>query len=690
MAKANNTTDPDRKRNLYVFNLGLLFFRRARHILEAHGFAVRFGIPNKEDDIIGVWGRKATSRRGRAVAKRKNLPLLTIEDSFVRSVRTGRQGAPSLGVVCDRSGIFFDATSENDLAKLIKSAVGIPQSEFDRATRGIDALRVNHLSKYNAFELTDAELPFDYVLVVDQTLGDASVRLGGADRKTFAQMLQTAKDENPGVKILIKVHPETSAGKRAGHFGADDASELVALFDKPVSPWTLMKRARKVYTVTSQVGLEAIFAGHRPVVFGRSFYAGWGLSDDRHPEMVQKGFRKPEHLFWAAYFRYSLWYDPFFKRKSTFQRTVGVVSAQAANWRVGSRGAVMLGMRLWKRGFLRKMLGQAGQKIRFANSVDAAISTAKSVGSPMFVWGQSGGDTLRNKADIAGVDVVMVEDGFVRSQGLGAELVPPCSLVFDQSGIYYDPNQTSDLETLINRSNELPIQELERARALRTQYCRAGLSKYNLGAKPVKLSAKDGQRVVLVVGQVEDDASVQLGCSTINTNQGLLWAARQAFPKDYIVYKPHPDVETGLRGGAVGIETLRATANGVARKRDITALIKSCDVVCTMTSLAGFEALMHGKEVVCFGTPFYAGWGLTDDRADVLKRRVTRPNLDQLTHAVLIGYPQYWDPVSGEPCPAETVFERFEKGQFGAKGSAKTKALAKAQGVFASYAYLWR
>jgi capsular polysaccharide export protein len=690
MAQAEHNSDPDRRRNLYVFNLGLLFFRRARHILEAHGFAVRFGFPNQPNDLIGVWGRKKTSKRGRAIAKRKNLPLLTIEDSFLRSVRTGRQGAPSLGVVCDKTGIFFDATGPNDLAALIKSSAGIPQTEFDRATRGIAALKENQLSKYNAFEMDDPDLPFDYVLVVDQTVGDASVRLGGASRETFDRMLQAAMNDHPGVRILVKVHPETNAGKRSGYFGKSNTSDLVQLYDKPVSPWVLMDRARAVYTVTSQFGLEAIFAGLRPVVFGKPFYAGWGLSDDRHPELEQKGWRKAEHLFWAAYLKYTLWYDPFFKRKSTFHRTVNVVSAQAENWRDGSRGAVLLGMRLWKRGFLRTMLGQSGKKMRFAKSLPEALEFAVRLKAPLYAWGRTGGEELRDRADITGVDLVTVEDGFVRSQGLGAELVRPCSLVFDRAGIYYDPSVPSDLENMIAASPELPIHELERAGALRHQFCRAGLSKYNLGGKSRELPAKEGQKTVLVVGQVEDDASVQLGCADICTNRDLLWAARQAFPKAFIVYKPHPDVEAGLREGAVSVEILRATANGVARKRDITGLIKSCDVVCTMTSLAGFEALMHGKEVVCFGTPFYAGWGLTDDRGESLERRSARPTLDQLTHACLIGYPRYWDPISGEPCPAETVFERFEKGEFGPKGTMKTRILAKLQGVLANYNFLWR
>ena len=52
---------------------------------------------------------------------------------------------------------------------------------------------------------------------------------------------------------------------------------------KPVSPWQLLDGAIAVYTVSSQLGFEAMLAGHRPRVFGQPFYSGWGLSDDEYP-----------------------------------------------------------------------------------------------------------------------------------------------------------------------------------------------------------------------------------------------------------------------------------------------------------------------------------------------------------------------------------------------------------------------
>ena len=83
-----------------------------------------------------------------------------------------------------------------------------------------------------------------------------------------------------------------------------------------------------------------------------------------------------------------------------------------------------------------------------------------------------------------------------------------------------------------------------------------------------------------------------------------------------------------------------------------------------MTSLAGFEALMRGKAVTTWGTPFYAGWGLTDDRAPCgahSPRRTRRRTLDELVFLVLVLYPRYLDVSSGEYVTAEDMVRVIEE-----------------------------
>jgi capsular polysaccharide export protein len=111
--------------------------------------------------------------------------------------------------------------------------------------------------------------------------------------------------------------------------------------------------------------------------------------------------------------------------------------------------------------------------------------------------------------------------------------------------------------------------------------------------------------------------------------------------------------------------------------------------VWTMTSLLGFEALVRGVQVVTLGAPFYAGWGLTDDRGDVPPRRRADLTIEGLVYAALIDYPRYFDPLSGSVCPVEVVVERLRDGGVPHPGMAN-RLLAKLQGAFASQAHLWR
>ncbi len=125
-------------------------------------------------------------------------------------------------------------------------------------------------------------------------------------------MLVFAQEEHPGKKVLIiKTHPDTLAGHREGYFKPGDVSQNVNFFTDAVSPWTLMEGAAAIYTVSSQLGFEAIFAGHKPRVFGQPFYAGWGLTLDERPVPRRQRQLSRAQLFAAAMILYPKWYDPY-------------------------------------------------------------------------------------------------------------------------------------------------------------------------------------------------------------------------------------------------------------------------------------------------------------------------------------------------------------------------------------------
>ncbi len=237
----------------------------------------------------------------------------------------------------------------------------------------------------------------------------------------------------------------------------------------------------------------------------------------------------------------------------------------------------------------------------------------------------------------ADVQLIRVEDGFLRSVGLGADLVRPISWVMDRRGMYYDATRESDLEHLLQHTQFTP-ELLTRAAALRARIVASGITKYSVGhgswLRPQR------PRVILVPGQVESDASVRFAAPVVRTNAALLGAVRKASPDSYIVYKPHPDVAAGLRARGRGEQHARDWCDEIVTDVPMAVLLERVDEVHVLTSLAGLEALLRGRSVVCYGLPFYAGWGLTRDVLPLARRR-RRLKLDELVAAALIMYPIY-------------------------------------------------
>jgi Capsule polysaccharide export protein len=166
-------------------------------------------------------------------------------------------------------------------------------------------------------------------------------------------------------------------------------------------------------------------------------------------------------------------------------------------------------------------------------------------------------------------------------------------------------------------------------------------------------------RVILVVGQVESDASIALGSASTQSNLALLRQVREMHPDDYIVYKPHPDVSAGLRRVGVGEEQAAAYCDEVVHDVSMHQLLTQVDQVHVMTSAAGFEALLRNKPVTCHGSPFYAGWGLTNDR-ETIPRRQRRLSLDALVAAALILYPRYIHPQEQRLCSPEAAVNALQ------------------------------
>lgn len=618
-----------------------------------------------------AWGHKPSARTAEQYAQRHGLPLLRAEDGFLRSTDLGHR-CPPLSIVLDDQGIYYDASEPSRLESLIATPLGAAQ--LDRAALLRSAWVAARVSKYNHAHdgLPDALLrqaaTDPPVLVVDQTAGDASITGAGASAAHFQWMLQAALDEHPDAPIWLKVHPDVIAGRKQGHFAhlTPGETDRVTLIADAIHPPALFDVCRAVYVVSSQMGFEAMLHGRSVRCFGLPFYAGWGLTGDLLSPPSRRRATSPSlaALTHAALVAYPRCLDPETGQLCEPERLLAHLALQRQQRAACPSPVQVLGFSRWKRPIARAFLQGSAEVsfLRRERQLDPDTAVA--------VWGR------RPAPSLATGPVLRIEDGFLRSVGLGADLTRPVSWVVDDMGIYFDATRPSRLEHLL-RHHDFDDALRERARRLRTAIVNAGLTKYNVGAgdwtRPV-----GARRVVLVPGQVESDASIQWGAVDIRTNAALLQAARAAEPQAWLVYKPHPDVVAGLREAGSAwqeeVERLRVHCDEIVTDVPMHRLLSQVDAVHTLTSLTGFEALLRGCPVTTWGLPFYAGWGLTDDRVPsdhpTRQRRQHRTRtlqLDELVAAALILYPTYLSRCSGAyTTPEQALLELREWQRLGA------------------------
>lgn len=353
--------------------------------------------------------------------------------------------------------------------------------------------------------------------------------------------------------------------------------------------------------------------------------------------------------------------DPFTMRETDIEATVALLADWRRMFEANRQIVAACGFSWWKRREIERFLWTPEHPLRFFRSERRALAYAARHSGAAAVWPSRVSGGIAVAAAAKNVPLIRVEDGFIRSVGLGSNLVPPSSVVVDRRGIHYDPGQPSDLETLLANA-DFPPALLARAARMRTMILKAGISKYGSDAVQAFPPRKAGGRLVLVPGQVEDDMSVRLGGGGVTSNLELLRRARVLEPDAEIWFRPHPDVNAGHRKGAVREIDALEHADRIIQGGGMASLLDRVDAVHVLTSLTGFEALLRGREVACHGTPFYAGWGLTRDFAAVPDRRGRQLTLDELVAAVLIVYPRYLDPVTGLPCAPEVLIRRMEEG----------------------------
>jgi capsular polysaccharide export protein len=631
------------------------------------------GSASQIDAVIG-WGDKVFSDRALRYARDHHIPYLRAEDGFLRSIGLGSQGFPPLSVVLDDIGVYYDALRPSRLERLLEGpqdSTADPLKDVDLLTRA-GALREKivaaGLSKYNdspQFPACLDKLPQRFVLVVDQTRGDLSIEGGRSGPGTFEQMVQAALDENPDLPVIVKLHPEVIAGKKRGHLkDAAALSSRIAILGESVNAADLFDRVERIYVCTSQVGFDALLAKVPVTCFGAPFYSGWGLTDDRVTVERRTTVRSLNELVAGTLIVYPRYVHPRSGAPCPAEDVVDHLSLQREIYRRNAGDWLCFGFSYWKRPIVRSFLKSPGNRVHFTMKAENVPSELFKKSTNILAWGESRRREAEQIAERLGTRVHRMEDGLLRSVGLGSDINAPLSLVVDSRGIYYDPSQPSDLEVFLS-THVFTDAERNRGALLRKSIVRERISKYNFGAEeerlvPFSIADAKSPDVILVPGQVADDASIRLGCQgqEVSSNHSLLSAVRKARPDAYILYKPHPDVVSGNRDGAIEPEALQSLADSVIYETSLANCLDVVTEVHTMTSLVGFESLLRGLKVTTYGRPFYSGWSLTNDM-NPLDRRSRKLSLDELVYATLVLYPRYYDYSLGEFTTPEAVIAQL-------------------------------
>lgn len=626
--------------------IGWPFRKLERHPL-LEGVVAKLGLAGKPVHV--GWGRRPSGRAAAKSAAASGGTLLLLEDAFVRSIRPG--AGPVYGVIADSRGIHYDVTGGSDLLDALASgrASGwMNPAGNENAADLMARFRETGASKYNWFPGEFGDSPPDEkpgILVVDQTRGDMAIRRGGLADRDFDRMLRAAFDACEGAPVYLRAHPDHLFRSKKTCFSADLLSDSrLRLLSPDLSPAQCFSFCRTVMVGTSLMGMEALIHGCKVVTFGWPFFAGWGLTEDRgRPGVVNR--RRSlmlEELFSAAYLGYGHYFDPDTREPCGLGDILDHVRLQKEMFRKNRGLTVSVGFSPWKRqivaGYLR---GPAGRLEQVA-TMDEAAGLPGHESARFLVWGRRPEIPARLQGRCS-----RVEDGFIRSKGLGAAFNFPYSWVIDSRGIYFDADAPSDLEHLLNGG--FPPSDLAQASAMIRVLREQRLTKYNLASGPVRLDPDmvRGRKIILVPGQVEADASIAFGSPELKSNLALLRRVREMEPDACLVFKAHPDLVAGARHGKVLPEGFAAACDLAVTEGNVLDWLDLCDEVHTMTSTVGFEALIREKPVVTYGLPFYAGWGLTTDRLPC-PRRTRRLTLEELVCGALIRYPRYLNPETGE------------------------------------------
>ncbi|MFT6213313.1 MAG: capsular polysaccharide export protein [Alphaproteobacteria bacterium] len=210
--------------------------------------------------------------------------------------------------------------------------------------------------------------------------------------------------------------------------------------------------------------------------------------------------------------------------------------------------AICWGFNKWKHGFISDYVPD--YKTAFASKKSMGIFAIYRIifldekPKMFFIWGYTETFWVRLSAKILNIPISRIEDGFVRSAGLGAEHNTPYSLVIEKEALYYDSRSPSTLENILNHYDfsKDTLYEEQASKTIKL-LIENNISKYNLSsATAPQTSLIKLRKKILVIGQVANDAAIRLGNPDKWTIEAIIKLAKEENIDADVLYRPHPEV----------------------------------------------------------------------------------------------------------------------------------------------------
>lgn len=524
------------------------------------------------------------------------------------------------------------------------------------------------------------------ILILGQAEDDLYVTQGSGQQYSGNDLVSMAYLEHPEAQIIYKPHADVLHHRRKGLSNPKDVEHLCQILGEAFDLVDALEDVDQVYTISAPEAFEAIIRGIKVTTLGKPYYAGWGLTDDRQSYERRNRVLSLQEFVVGYYLKYLKYYDPGYNKltelEDAFERLIAFREMESVKTEFNNKIELDKQANIlesyepkpvikntffiycsleWrpifeslyqhqKLIFLKKpMTPQVfietwAKKIKFCQ--DAVLMIQSDI-AEKFLW---------DFAQKNHIPVYFVREGLIDGKSL---LNKKFSIAMDSKAPFNSYHEISDMENLLLSCDlTQEPQWLEKVKALIENLYLSDKQFYkNTWNANTAYGEKKNKRV-LVIGEAEDDINIKLASPIKFSANELVELAYLENPDAQIIYKPFRGYLNAKVAGHLNPYNVQHICTLLTDDILPEQSLETIDHVYTLTSNLGFSALLRGIQVTTLGCPFYAGWGLTDDRQSIERRSKTL-SLYELVAVIYFQYFKYYDPILKAIVPLDMVLKRI-------------------------------